>query len=38
LVIDTAIEAEIYVIKQLHQKLSVEYDTPEELAEGEGSD
>lgn len=31
LVIDTAIEAEVYVIKQLHRKLSVDHDTPEEL-------
>lgn len=31
LVIDTAIEAEIYVIKQLHAKLSVDHDTQEEI-------
>lgn len=38
LVIDTAIEAEIYVIKQLHRKLSVDHDTPAEIACGEGGD
>ena len=38
LVIDTAIEAEIYVIRQLHEKLSVDHDTPAEIDCGEGSD
>lgn len=32
LVLDTVIEAEIYVIKQLEQKLSVDHDTQEEVA------
>jgi hypothetical protein len=37
LVIDTAIEAEVYLINQLRGGLSVDHDTPEEVAKGEGS-
>jgi hypothetical protein len=38
LVIDTAIEAEVYLIKHLHQKLSVDHDAPDEVICGEGSE
>lgn len=37
LVIDTAIEAEVYVIRQMHKRLSVDHDTREEVIQGEGS-
>lgn len=37
LIIDTAIEAELYVIKQLHQKLSVDHDTQEETVSSGGA-
>lgn len=38
LVIDTAIEAELFVIKEMHKQLSVDHDTPDEVRQGEGSD
>jgi hypothetical protein len=37
MVIDTAIEAEVYLINQLREGLSVDHDTPEEVVKGEGS-
>ncbi len=37
LVIDTAIEAEVYLIRHMHKALSVDHDTPEEVTRGEGS-
>ncbi|HBS58658.1 MAG TPA: hypothetical protein DEA44_05265 [Firmicutes bacterium] len=38
LVIDTAIEAEIYILKQLHAQLSVDHDTHEELVKSGARD
>lgn len=38
LVIDTAIEAELFVIKEMHKQLSVDHDAPDEVKKGEGSD
>lgn len=38
LVIDTAIEAELFIINQMHEKLSVDHDTPEEVLPDEISD
>lgn len=37
LVIDTAIEAELFVIQHMHKVLSVDHDTPDEVKKGEGS-
>lgn len=37
LVIDTAIEAELFVVQHIHDQLSVDHDTPEEVKKGEGS-
>mgnify|MGYP001394888862 CR=1 FL=1 len=38
LVIDTAIETEVYLIKQLHRKIGVDHDMPEEVVGFEGSE
>lgn len=38
LVIDTVIEAELFVIQQMHQRLSVDHDMEDEVTNGEGSD
>jgi|GEM_PF-5591548 len=38
LVIDTAIESEVFLINRLHQKLDVDHDTPKEVAGLEGSE
>ncbi len=35
LVIDSAIEAEIFVIRQLHKRLSVDHDAPDEVIRDE---
>lgn len=38
LVIETAIDAELFVVRQLHTRLSVDHDTAEEVNEHENRD